>query len=346
MATPNFEVDLNDKRLTDITDAETAGVNESNANYDKMIADNDKLYAGFEDKIDEYKDKQTEIQNKQTEFAIEKIEQQKDQAHKSYTKEQAGAWSDYQKQTDPYGVEAEKMANMGMTGTGYAESANTRAYIAYQNRITTAKASYDLAVMNYNNNIKEAQLQNDAVLAEIYYNAFQQQLELSLQGAQIKNQLLMNKADAELKLKSFYADKWKNMLDQINTENALAEEARQFDEQQRINEAQLKIAEEELKIKKAQSAAGGGTRKVAKSAAKTAAKNAQQKVTKPSNPVSAEKAKQQYYDAADAIEQMIAKGATKDQISNAISLALREGELTQQEAANLRRSFTPRGVQY
>ena len=50
--------------------------------------------------------------------------------------------------------------------------------------------------------------------------------------------------------------------------------------------------------------------------------------------------------AAVYIEALIKSGATKDKVSNEISLALRKGELTEKEAATLRAIFTPRGVQY
>jgi hypothetical protein len=50
--------------------------------------------------------------------------------------------------------------------------------------------------------------------------------------------------------------------------------------------------------------------------------------------------------AYDAINQMISSGATKDKISNEISLALRNGAITKAQATKLRNTFTPRGVQY
>lgn len=262
MATPNYEVDYNDKRLTDITAKETAAVNANATNFDKMISETDKAYNDAINKVGVMDENgnwnegsmaaiQTEAANKRTEFAIDKIEQQKEQAKKDYTKEQAGAWVDYQKQVDPYGVNAEQRAASGMQNTGYAESSLVSMYNTYQNRVATARASYELTVQNYNNSITEARLQNNSVLAEIALDAMKQGLEFSIQSLTQKNTLLTQKANQELQIKQFYADKWKTQLDQINTENALKEQVRQADMANARQMEQIKIAQEELKIKQA-----------------------------------------------------------------------------------------------
>jgi hypothetical protein len=88
-------------------------------------------------------------------------------------------------------------------------------------------------VLNYNNAIKDAQLQNNAALAEIAYKSLQQQLELSLQGFQYKNQLILEQANKKTELDNIYYNRYQDVLQQINTENALAEDIRQFNENQK-----------------------------------------------------------------------------------------------------------------
>lgn len=251
MATPNYEVDLNDKRLTAITNEEKTEINKSNATYDKMIGQSDKYYQDQINASKDYAKKQTQIQNEKTEFAIQEIEQQKAQTKKDYTKEQSGAYVDWQKQSNQYGAEAEQRAASGLSNTGYAESSLVSMYNTYQNRVVTAREAYQLAVQNYNNSITEARLQNNSVLAEIAHNALKQQLELSLQGFQHKNQLLLDKANKQLEIKQIYANEWKNMLDQINKENTLKEQARQADMANARQQEQIKIAQAELAIKQA-----------------------------------------------------------------------------------------------
>ena len=50
--------------------------------------------------------------------------------------------------------------------------------------------------------------------------------------------------------------------------------------------------------------------------------------------------------AKEYLNKLIESGAPKDEVANQISLALKAGEITSAEAANLRKTFTPRGVAY
>jgi hypothetical protein len=100
-------------------------------------------------------------------------------------------------------------------------------YNTYQNRIATARASYELVIQGYNNAITEARLNNSSVLAEIAAKALEDGLKLSIEGVQYKNELLQKKADRKLQIQQFTQTKYQDVLDQMNKENALAEEVRQ-----------------------------------------------------------------------------------------------------------------------
>jgi hypothetical protein len=115
-------------------------------------------------------------------------------------------------------------------------------YNTYQNRVATAREAYMRGVLNYDNSIKEAQLQNNSLLAEIAHKALQQQLELSLQGFQYKNQLILDKTNKKLEIDQMYHNRYQDVLQQINHENALAEQVRQFNENKALERE--KIAEQ------------------------------------------------------------------------------------------------------
>lgn len=228
--TPDYSINYDDERF-----------NQVDADKDQAIADLDNVYGGMIGSSDQYFDKQiqatkdwgdtqTQIQQQQTDFTIDQINQQKDQAKKDYVKEQSGAYVDWQKQSNQYGVGAEKMASAGLTNTGYSESSQVSMYNTYQNRMATAREVFNQAVLNYNNSIKEAQLQNSAALAEIAFQTLLQTLELSLQGFQYKNQLILERANKKIELDNIYYNRYLDVLQQINTENALAEDIRQFNE--------------------------------------------------------------------------------------------------------------------
>ncbi len=239
MATPDYSINYDDKRFAEVEGDKQAALNEVDVTYGNMISNSDKYFDKQIEAAQDYADKQSQIQQEQTDFAIEQIEQQKADAKKDYTKEQSGAYVDWQKQSNQYGANAEAMAAQGMQNTGFSESSQVSMYNTYQNRVATARESYNRAVQNYNNAITEARLQNNAALAEIAYNALQKQLELSLQGFQYKNELLIAQSDKKFQLESEYHDRYQDVLAQINQENALAEEVRQHNEQMAMEQKQL-----------------------------------------------------------------------------------------------------------
>lgn len=385
LATPNYDINYDDKRFTEVnkdkkaalSDLEkTYGTQNEDGTWSGMIGASDKHFQDQISAVETWGAEQKKNQQAQTDFAIEKIEQQKDQAQKDYIKEQSGAYTDWQKQSDPYGVDAEKKAAAGMANSGYSESSKVAMFTTYQNRVIAAREVYSRAVLNYDNAIKDATLQNNAALAEIAYNTLQKSLELGLQGFQYKNQLLIEKANKKTELEQIYHSRYQDVLDQINKENALKEEVRQynesmaeekrqydttlknqreqFDQQQNLARSQLKLEQDKFAWQKAQAAkddSGGGgdndnNNNKIKGVNKTADNNHQKKNTDGVLKIPTPKAGGTKTSAYDAINKMIANGYSKDKVSNEIALALRNKAITKAEATKLRNAFTPRGVQY
>lgn len=238
-----------DERLTQVEDDKAAALSDIEQTYGKQNA-NGTWSGGMIGAAEGYYDKQiqaakdweteqTKLQNEKTDFAIEEINQQKAQAKQDYIKEQKGSYSDWQKQSNPYGANAEAMAAQGMANTGYAESSQVSMYNTYQNRVAMARQSYDRAVLNYNNAITEARLQNNSVLAEIAYQSLQKQLELSLAGFQYKNSLIIESANQKRQTEQMYHSQYMDVLGQINTETALAETKRHNEAVEAAQAAQL-----------------------------------------------------------------------------------------------------------
>lgn len=269
MAT-NYAINYNDKRFTEVEADKQAALTDNENLYGGMINNSDKYFQSQIDAVNDYKTTQTKIQNEQTDFAIEQINQQKQQAEQDYTKEQKGAYVDWQKESNRYGANAEAMAQNGLAASGYSESSQVSMYNTYQNRVATAREAYGRAVLNYDNAIKDARLQNNAALAEIAYNALQKELELSLEGFQYKNTLLIEQANKKAEIDDRYYTRYQGVLNQINTENALAEQVRQanLDEAYRrdtlaLQKAQLEEEKRQYNLsyelqKKNSSVSGGG----------------------------------------------------------------------------------------
>ena len=246
----NYNVDYTDKRFTQVTADRDRDLNDNAEMYGEMMDRADAFYDAQIEASKNWADKQAELQQEQTDFAIEKIEQQKEQANKDYIKEQSGAYVDWQKQSDQYGAEAEKRAVQGLTGTGYSESSLVSMYNTYQNRVSNARESYLKAVQNYDNAMTEERLQNNAVLAELAAQALEQQLSLALEGFQYKNTLLIEKQNRADRIKDRFDTRWQNVLQQINEENALKEQMRQFNAQMAEEQRQydLEYALEQQKL--------------------------------------------------------------------------------------------------
>lgn len=238
----------NDGRLTqaDANAIKTQGeadLNESNSMYDGMIATNETLKNETLDMVAQNEAAQKDIANQNTDFIIDKVEQQKDQTYKDYTKEQSGAYVDYQKASNPYGANAEAMASNGLTNTGYSESSQVAMYVAYQNRIAVARDSYQRAMVDYDNQMTEAKLQNNSLLAEIAAQALEKRMEAIITFTQQGNALLTQKADAAYKIKQTAHSNWMDVLKEIEQQRqydtTLAEQQRQHNEEMSYKNASL-----------------------------------------------------------------------------------------------------------
>lgn len=229
MAT-NYSVNYEDERFKNVEAEKENKINEIDNKYNNMINESDNFYQKQIDAAKDYSDKQQELQNEQTQLAIDEINQQKDKLEKDYIKEQKGSYSDWQKESNRYGANAEKEASSGLRNTGYSESSQVSMYNQYQNRVSTAREVYINATKNYDRSITQARITNNSKLAEIAYDALQKELELGLNGFQNKNQLILSQISAKQNIDNIYNERWNNVLSQINAENSLAEQIRQYNE--------------------------------------------------------------------------------------------------------------------
>ena len=225
-------VNPNDERLLDVKAEGQAAEDASNAAFDSAIANNTTTQTELLDKIDANTAEQKAAQQAQSDLAIQKIEQNKEWAKSDYLKEQKGAYVDWQKQSNPYGVNAEQMAANGLTNTGYSESSQVAMYTAYQNRIATAREAYTRAVVSYDTAIAEAKATNSVALAEIASKALEQSLNIAVQFAMQNNSLLVQKAQqaATIKQNTFtnYMSVYNQLQDEAQHNESMAEQRRQF----------------------------------------------------------------------------------------------------------------------
>lgn len=248
MATNNYSINYDDERFNQVEQEKQEALNNVNDTYNNMINQTDKYYQDQIDASNQYAEQQKQLQQENTDFIIDKIEQEKEKTEKDYIKEQKGAYVDWQKQSNQYGANAEQLAASGMQNTGYSESSQTSMYNQYQGRVATARESFNNAVVNYNNSIKEAQLANNSALAEIAYKALQTQLELSLQGFQYKNELINTQLQMKNETEDRYYARWQDVLSQMNQENQFAESIRQYEQNYKLQTEQFEEEKRQFQL--------------------------------------------------------------------------------------------------
>ena len=215
-----MNIDYNDQRFQDVNNEKQVALNRVNDTYNNMINQSDQYYNDLSKAYEDYGNKQQEIQQQQSDLALKKIEQNQEYTKKDYEKEQKAAYQDYMKQTDRYGVNAEQMAQNGLLGTGYSESSKVSMYNAYQNRVATARESFNRSWDEYENQKTQAIIDNNSALAQLAFDTLKAKLEYSLQGFQYKNNLLQTQLQMQNETEDRYYNKWKDVLSQINTEKA------------------------------------------------------------------------------------------------------------------------------
>lgn len=113
---------------------------------------------------------QQEAQNKiidtSTQQAIDELERNKQKTDQELLKTNKALYTDYQKQINPYGVNAERLAEQGLANSGLAETTKANYYNTYQtarteatNNANTIKADFDadIAKARQNGDIQKAQ---------------------------------------------------------------------------------------------------------------------------------------------------------------------------------------------
>lgn len=234
-------INYNDQRLTDVEREGAARKQEVTNNFDNMIAERDAYTQQQQQNVENWAKQQSELQQARTDQAINKINQQKEQGQKDYTREQKGAYTDYMKQSNQYGANAEMLARQGLSNTGYSESSQVSMWNAYQNRYASARESYQKAVTEWDNMMKDAELSNNETLANIAQQKLEQSLQLALEGFEYKNNLTIQRDSRVDEIDNYYNTKYQQVLDQINREYQYAQQQKEFEEQQRQAERDYEL---------------------------------------------------------------------------------------------------------
>ena len=135
-------------------------------------------------------EQQAQEQNKIVDLSIQKAQ---NQANKQKTelaaeerKQGKQLYTDYQKQINQYGVNAENLASQGLNKSGYAESSKVNIYNTYQKNVTTLAVETQKLKTDVDFELNNAMLDADIQKAEIAADSYFQKMQLAMQAYEMK----------------------------------------------------------------------------------------------------------------------------------------------------------------
>lgn len=231
-----------DPRLQAV-EAEAAAMDQQIKNtYGGVAADVKTNLQAQSNAVGAWTDEQKQLAKNQQTLTNQQIEQQKQETQDALAKEQTAAYTDYRQQTAKHGVQAEQMAEQGMTGSGYSESANVAAYTAYQNRVATVKASVVKAINDFDIAMKQAQLQNSSAMAQIAFDGLMSQLQLGLQSMQYSQEMAAQQLGLRMDAKNMYHGQYMDIMNQLQREKEFQYQQEQDEQTQANWEAEFQLA--------------------------------------------------------------------------------------------------------
>lgn len=247
-----MDVNYEDERFKNLETKKQTELDKYNQTYDNLIAERNEFTNQQQTLVDQWQQTQTDIANKNLQHQTDLYNQQKQKAEESYREEARASYDDYLDEIDRYGVSRENMVANGLSNSGYSETSRTNMYVAYQNRVASARASLKDAQLQFDNALKEAQLANNLAKAELALQTLQQKLDIALEGFNYKDTQTQNKLNWQNEINNNYYNKYQDVLDQINYENQQKEAIRQWEEQMAFQREQAEYQKQQDAIANAQ----------------------------------------------------------------------------------------------
>lgn len=235
----NEDINNTKKEIRNLETEKNTLLNSYNENYNSQINNYDKLMEEQKNYINTWAETEKQNQQKQTDYNINLINQNKSETQKQTDTELGNAYIDYQKGMNQYGGNAEQLASQGLGGTGFAKNTDIAMNVTYQNRVSSAKASLVKANTDYDNQIEQALLNNDAALAQIALNQLEKSYQIALNGFEYKNTLYNNKLNYEQSINDSYFNRSNTLQNRINEYNNQIANINQYQEETALEKSKL-----------------------------------------------------------------------------------------------------------
>lgn len=245
-----------EERYSKLAAEKQAALDKSNQTYQELLDQNDVYSQSVDKYLNDYQTTQNDIYDKQLAYQTELQNQNKQKAEKEFQKEAQASKNAYYDFINPYGVQAEIQAKNGLAGSGYSETAKSQAWTTQQNRTAQARASMNEAKLQFDNAIKEAQLNNDTQKAQLALQILEQKQNEMLRSLNYTSETKQNQLSNYQNLDSDYNNRYNTLYSQIADEKAKAEAIRQYEqnflEQQRQYNESLAQAQRQWEAEQAE----------------------------------------------------------------------------------------------
>ena len=136
--------------------------------------------------LNEQQKKQADLINQQTQIQTDELNHEKEKIDKDVNKTTSGLYTNWQKQANQYGVQAEQLAQQGLSNSGYSETTKTALYNTYQKNVTdTLNNARDLK-SDYDFKIALARQQGSVQQAQAAVDLYAQKLQLLTQNYELR----------------------------------------------------------------------------------------------------------------------------------------------------------------
>jgi len=130
---------------------------------------------------------QNDLINQQTQLTVDELERNRNKVDQDVTKTTRGLYTDYQKQANQYGVEAERQAQMGLANSGYAETSKVNLYNNYQKNVTETLNNARNLKADFDFQIAQARKQGNITQAQTALELLKQRMQLLTQEYEMRN---------------------------------------------------------------------------------------------------------------------------------------------------------------
>lgn len=149
--------------------------------------DIDKLIGNQNQMLDNALTQQQDITNKQTALNIAELEKNKEKLDKETNKTTSGLYTQYQKEVNQYGANADALARQGLGNSGYSETSKTNLYNQYQKNVTDTLSNAQQLKSDFDFQISKARQTGDITLAQNALEIYNHKMQLLTREYELRN---------------------------------------------------------------------------------------------------------------------------------------------------------------